>query len=562
MSTPVAGRSRILGRRRLVLGVAVIAVVVVLAAGSFVAWRVIGGGAAATVPHFVDETASAGIDHTYGGDDTYDVGGGLAVFDCDGDGLPEVYAAGGGDPAALFHNDSRPGGALRFDRRTSPITDLTGVTGAYPLDIDGDGQADLVVLRNGESHVLRGLGGCRFEDAGQAWHAAPPPALTTAFSATWEAGQSWPTLAYGSYLDPASPSGTYVCSDNVLLRPAAGGAGYAAAIPLTPGFCSLSMLFSDWDGSGRRDLRVSNDRQYYDNAVGGEQLWRVAPGEAPRAYDATDGWKLVRLWGMGIASYDVTGDGLPETYLTSQGANTLQTLESGPARPAFRDLSFDLGIQATRPASGGDPLPSTAWHPQFADVNNDGRIDLFISKGNVDAIPDYAAKDPSDLFLGQPDGTWADAAVAAGITTADRGRGAALVDLNADGQLDLVESFLRAPMRVWRNVGSGTADAPAPLGNWLAYRLRQDGGNADAIGAVVETRAGGRTARQELTSGGGHISGQLGWQHVGLGDATEGQVRVTWPDGEVGPWMGVAADGFVDIRRGATEAVPWTPPGG
>ena len=560
MSTPLAGRSWVARRGRLAGGLVAI-VVVLLAVGAFTAWRVIGGDGPASVPRFVDETATAGIDLTYGGDDTFDVGGGLAVFDCDGDGLPEVYAAGGADTAALFHNDSAPAGALRFTRLPSPVTDLAGVTGAYPLDVDGDGQPDLVVLRQGESEVLRGLGGCRFERADQAWHAAPPPAFATAFSATWEPGETWPTLAYGNYLDPGSPPGQYVCSDNALLRPAASGAGYGPPVALRPGYCALSMLFSDWDGSGRRDLRVSNDRQYYDNAVGGEQLWRVAPGEAPRAYDAADGWKLVRLWGMGIASYDVNGDGLPEAYLTSQGANTLQTLEAGPGRPAFRDLSFQLGIQATRPAAGGDPLPSTAWHPQFADVNNDGLVDLFISKGNVNAIPDYAANDPSDLFLGQPDGTWSDQAEAAGITRSERGRGAALADLNADGRLDLVEVFLHAPLRVWRNVGAGTADAPAPLGHWLAYRLREDGGNVDAIGAVVDIRAGDRTIRQELTVGGGHGSGQLGWQHAGLGPATAARVRVTWPDGQVGPWIDVAADQFLDVGRGATEAVPWTPPG-
>ena len=37
-------------------------------------------------------------------------------------------------------------------------------------------------------------------------------------------------------------------------------------------------------------------------------------------------------------------------------------------------------------------------------------------------------------------------------------------------------------------------------------------------------------------------------------------VRVTWPDGEAGPWMTVAADQFVDIDRGAPDAAPWTPP--
>ena len=72
-------------------------------------------------------------------------------------------------------------------------------------------------------------------------------------------------MAFGKYVEiDAEGNATYECPDNELFRPAPGGSGYAPAIALAPGFCSLSMLFSDWDGSGRRDLRVSNDRQYYD----------------------------------------------------------------------------------------------------------------------------------------------------------------------------------------------------------------------------------------------------------------------------------------------------------
>ena len=115
-------------------------------------------------------------------------------------------------------------------------------------------------------------------------------------------------------------------------------------------------------------------------------------------------------------------------------------------------------------------LPSTAWHPEFDDVNNDGLIDLFVSKGNIDAQPDYAIEDPSNLLLGRPDGTFAEAADKAGIVTFDRGRGAALVDLNLDGRLDLVESFYGAPVKVWRNngpVGSNGGTA-VPAGRPLA----------------------------------------------------------------------------------------------
>ena len=124
-----------------------------------------GGSSGATAPHFVDDTSLSGISHEYGGGFDYFVGGGVAAFDCDGDGRDELYLAGGSGPAALFHNDSAVGGALRFSQVTSAVTDLTEVTGAYPLDIDSDGQIDLVVLRHGGDEVLRGLGGCHFEDA-------------------------------------------------------------------------------------------------------------------------------------------------------------------------------------------------------------------------------------------------------------------------------------------------------------------------------------------------------------------------------------------------------------
>ncbi len=75
----------------------------------------------------------------------------------------------------------------------------------------------------------------------------------------------------------------------------------------------------------------------------------------------------------------------------------------------------------------------------------------------------------------------------------------------------------------------------------------------------VEIRVGDTVQRRELTIGGGHIGGQLGWTHVGLGSADSAQVRVTWPDGVQGPWLTVAADQLLDIERGATEAQPWTP---
>ena len=183
------------------------------------------------------------------------------------------------------------------------------------------------------------------------------------------------------------------CADSVLIRPTSGSAPYRVETPLQPSYCTLSLLFSDWGRTGRRDLRVSNDRHYYsDYSDGQEQLWRMSPGAEPTQYTRDDGWQRLRIEGMGIASQDVTGDGLPEVYLTSQAENRLETLAAGADRPDYRNTAYQSGVESAQPSTGGDHMPSTAWHPQFEDVNADGLMDLFLTKGNVTADPQFAMR--------------------------------------------------------------------------------------------------------------------------------------------------------------------------
>ena len=499
-------------------------------------------------PRFVEQAAAAGVTHVYDGEFEFVVGGGVAVLDCNADELPDLYFAGGSRPAALFVNRSTVG-ALRFERMANQATDLEAVTGAYPVDIDSDGQADLAVLRRGENVLLRGLGNCAFERANEKWSFDGGDDWSTAFSARWDADARWPTLAVGNYLDEATAGSDRLCEDNLVYPPGAND-GFGEPVTLSPGWCSLSMLFSDWDRSGRRDLRVSNDRHYYtDFSAGQEQLWRIDRGAEPREYTDADGWQPVRVWGMGIASHDVTGDGYPDYYLTSQGDNKLQVLAAGADRPRFEDVALERGVTAHRPYTGDTEMPSTAWHDEFDDVNNDGWVDLFVTKGNVEAQLDHAARDPSNLLLAQPDGTFVEAGMEAGLADFGRARGAAVVDLNADGLLDLVVVDRRENVRLYRNIGSGTAEQPAAMGNWLGVRLVQPGANRDAIGAWVEVRFDGRTTLREVTVGGGHAGGQIGSIHFGLGGSSTAEVRVTWPDGHIGEWQPVSANGVVEASR-------------
>ncbi|HSP28562.1 MAG TPA: VCBS repeat-containing protein, partial [Ilumatobacteraceae bacterium] len=246
------GRSRSRSRRWLVLGVVAM---MLAAAGGVTAWRSVRSSPAQAVgeaPTYVDESAEAGVDHSYMGDSDYFVGGGVAVFDCNDDGRADLFFAGGDGPAALYRNESAVGGTLRFERVTSAVTDLSAVTGAYPLDVDSDGTMDLAVLRRGANLMLRGLGECRFDDATRTFDLDAGDEWTTAFSATWEATNGLPTLAFGNYRTLEEDA----CAAGQLVRPTPEGDAYDAPMSLAPGFCTLSMLFSDWDRSGRRDLRV------------------------------------------------------------------------------------------------------------------------------------------------------------------------------------------------------------------------------------------------------------------------------------------------------------------
>ena len=161
--------------------------------------------------------------------------------------------------AALYLNRSGMAGEIRFEKQVEGSLKLKAVSGAYPLDIDGDGITDLAVLRVGENKLFRGKGGCVFEEANELWGFDGGKAWSTAFAAMWEEGNSLPTLAIGNYVDrdqPGSPFGT--CHDTDFYRPTKEGA-YRHEL-LQPGYCALSMMFTDWDRSGEADLRIANDR--------------------------------------------------------------------------------------------------------------------------------------------------------------------------------------------------------------------------------------------------------------------------------------------------------------
>ena len=472
---------------------------------SIAAFAIVAQGAYAD-PLFEDRS-DALPDHVYSGGWDHFVGGGVAVFDCNDDALPDVFAAGGDSPAKMIRNDGN------FTFADVPVPILIGSTGAYPFDINADGIMDLFVLRVGPNVLLLGGSDCTFTDATANYSIPTSDQWTTAFTAWWDTGATLPTMAIGNYVDQSDPDGPFeACDDNAILRPTSGS--YTSS-PLTPGFCPLSMLTSH-DARGLPTLRISNDRHYY-VAGGYEQMWDITEH---RFLGVEDGWNNVSLWGMGIASRDLDGDQKDEVMLTSMGDQLLQIAQDDGTYAA---APYTIGTYAQRPHIGDDGRPSTGWHPEFGDIDNDGRPDLFIAKGNVDQMPGMATRDPNNLLMQQSDGRFIETAAQAGIATTDRSRGAALADFDQDGRLDLIVSNRRAPLELYRNITPDT-------GNWLRVVLQQDGGNRDAVGAVVRLETDANKQSQQKTIGGGHAGGQALPLHFGLGDSEGATVIVTWPD--------------------------------
>ena len=508
-------------------------------------------------PHFVDETGSAGIAHVYTPPEDLGIGGGVAVFDCNGDGRPDLYFAGGGQPAMLARNDSAIGGALRFTPIGDAVTNIGGVIGAYPLDVDGDGITDLAVLRVGGLDLLRGLGDCRFVPANAQWAVDAGNGWTTAFSATWEADAALPTLAVGNYLrlDAMGPA-KYACDDNALLRPRPDGVGYAPPIPLSPGYCALSMLFSDWDRSGRQDLRVSNDRQYYDYVNGEEQLWRVAPGEPPRPYTSADGWVQMQIWGMGIASADLTGDGYPEVFLTSQGAESAPDADRRPDPADVRRhraqarRERDLPVRRRHHAAI-DRLARRVRRRQQRrlrrPVHRQGK------RGRAARLCDAGPEQPPP----RPARWHVRRRRSRGGTRGVRPRARRRPGRPQPGRPSRSRRGQAGARRRESGATSGRG-APSSRRRWATgspcgRRRQARTGTRSARGSRSASATSCSAARSR--SAAGTRVGSLAGSTSGSGRRREAQVRVHWPDGTIGPWQRVAADTFGIVARDAP--CPW-----
>ena len=485
--------------------------------------------------------------------------GGIAVFDYDGDGRPDIYFTNGADIPSLektapkywnrlFHNE----GNWKF----TDVTEQAGVAGAgYSMgaavgDYDNDGHPDLFVAGVNRNTLYHNLGNGRFEDVTAK---AGIPSGQWAVAAGWfdydRDGKldlwvvhyaKWST-ADDRYCGDAARGIRIYCHPkyftglaNSLYRNR--GDGTFEDVTAKAGLAKfpargMSVAFADYDGDGWPDVFVTNDNQpnslFHNLGNGTFEEVALLAGAALR-----DDGKPVASMGAEFKDYD--NDGRPDILFTALAGETF---------PLFRNAGKGSFTDATlKSRVGALTLPHSGWGLGLFDFNNDGWKDLFSANSHVndrvEAFESAVYKEPNSVFANSG-GVFQDVSTEAGLTLVKAHRGAAFADFDGDGRIDAVVSSLGAPAELWQNV------SPDPR-HWLILRLRGTGSNRDGIGAKI--RIGNQYA--EMTTTTGYASSSAAGVHFGLDAATQiPRIEIWWPSGTKQTLPDIRADQLLTVTE-------------
>jgi hypothetical protein len=390
--------------------------------------------------------------------------GGLAVFDFDGDGLLDIFVPNGGDlPSGLktqtAHSDRlfRNRGRMQFEDLTAK-SGLAGkhyAFGAAAGDYDGDGRPDLLVSHLDGVTLYRNAGGGVFENVttksgldhvrrwsvGAAWFDYDGDGdldLYVTNYVRWDAANE-PECRTAGRIDFCHPR-YYDPQPGALFRN--NGQGTFTDVSEASGIAQhlgkgMGVVVADFNGDKRLDLFVTNDKlpAFLFRNVDGSRFEEVG-FEVGIAVPA-DG-KTVS--GMGADAQDLDADGRPDVIYTALRDETFPLYKGAPE--GFIDVSA-----ASR--MGPNSRPYSGWGVVFADLDNDGRLDIVAAS--------------SDALSGKVDPSRASAIVwfrnagegrfdpAAPLARPAMHRGLVAADLDRDGCLDLVVSALDSSPKVLRN---------------------------------------------------------------------------------------------------------------
>ena len=309
-------------------------------------------------------------------------------------------------------------------------------------------------------------------------------------------------------------------------------------------YFGLGVLPGDFDGDGLVDLYVANDQTpnlLFRNR--GDATFAESGLVSGVAYSG-DGDEEA---GMGVDSGDFDGDGDPDLYVTNffRESNTLYRNEGGGR---FSDFTVQADLEAVT-------LTRLGWGTAFADLDNDGDLDLFAANGHVfpevdDAPTGTSYRQQNQVFRNDGGGGFADVSAAAGpgLRVEKVSRGASFGDYDDDGDVDVLVVNLNDTPTLLRN--------DREEGNCLVVEVAGTKSNRDGAGAEVRVRAGGQTQVRVVDSSGSYLSASDIRAHFGLGSLEEVEsVAVRWPDGSEQTIAAVPANKLLFVRQGAEPEV-------
>ena len=471
------------------------------------------------------------------------MGGGVVLFDYDGDGDDDAFFVDGGvlpgyegppPRSRLLRNDAGPGGPRFVDVTDKSNIDFGGYgVGGVAGDVDNDGDPDLYVTAFGSNELYLNHGDGSFRAAGAERGVDDP---------RWSASAAFGDLDLDGDLDLYVTNYTDFSITNHQLCGLGGSGGNGDSPSAEPqrGYChpdmyngvpdrlyrndghgffidasaesgldgpaeaGLGVVIGDLDGDRWPDVYVANDkdpnllfRSLGDGRFEDESLLSGA------AYDRAGSAEA----GMGVELADLDGDGLQDLVVTNFALETNAFYRSA-GDGVFLDRRFPSGLA---PPS----LQRLAFGVNALDADLDGDLDLFVANGHIQPEAKRIGEvgtyeQPNQLFENLGGGRFRERPDA-GLDTVRTSRGSAVADLDLDGDLDIVVVNSNQPSEAYENRAES---------GWFALGFSQGGTeSAGAVGAAVVLTADGRTQFRETRAGSSYLSQSTLTAFFGVGEA-------------------------------------------
>jgi enediyne biosynthesis protein E4 len=495
--------------------------------------------------------------------------GGVAVFDYNKDGRPDIFFTNGANIETLKKDSPRYSNHLYRNDGNGAFTDVTkeaGLAGSgYDIcvavgDYDNDGYPDLFVGGVHGNALYHNNGDGTFTDVTA--KAGLNHSVDSEFGPLWTSAAAWVDVnndglldlvvinylqwdvkkekpcPFSGALDYCSPERYQGQPDQLFLNR---GDGTFEDVSEKWGLRShigkgMGVGIADYDLDGRPDLFVTNDTSYnflFHNT--GKDFEEVAFQEGVAVVE--DGSFVS---GMGLDFRDYNNDGYADIVFVALNGQTFP-LFMNKAGKRFEEVTFASGMRRlSRPMSG--------YGAGFYDFDNDGWKDLFVSRGHVESIdtPTYAVNQYNTVFRNPgPAGQWEELTAEAGLDASPpaRHRGCAFGDFDGDGRIDVVVTALGRNAELWMNHSPNS-------GHWLDIELEGSKSNRDGIGARVKVVTSAGAQFNHRTTSVGYASSSDGPVHFGLGaDAKVKLIEIHRPSGTVQTLQDVDGDRILKVKE-------------